>query len=183
MVLPSAHQVKRILLVHRRAVEVFVKIVSYIDITQRIDLRIGLLPGDAAGTCLVQQLDHRGDGWLPGITKHPVIVALAEKHLFNVDEVAAVHLPDIAQAGLFAKADVRVQFGCERLVQVAFLRSDDDYAITGPGAPDRSGCGILEHRDAFDIVRVNVIQAAFVRKIVQHDQRCLRAADGTQSLI
>ncbi len=88
-------------------------------------------------------------------------------------------MPDIAQIRPTGKGVIKQEINTYRLAIATFFAGEHDHAVGGAGTPDTGGRSIFEDGDGFDGFRVQRIDIALVRKIIENDERAARAMQGT----
>ena len=86
------------------------------------------------------------------------------------DKIPHLHLRFVEKIRFFHHCEIGLEGNLDRTVVLPGFGGDHDYAIPRLGSPDGSGGSILQHRNTFYIVWVDIVDTALIRKIIYHDQ-------------
>src|SRR3546814_10058668 len=122
---------------------------------------------------------------MAGIIDLAIVSALFKQEFFKINKIAGRDFRDRKQIRLFGYRDIDIGGYAEGLVEFTLFSCNDNDAVTGSGAPDRRGGGILQDRDAFHVVGIERCNIAFIRKIIHDDQwfcNLIRSEEHTSEL-
>src|SRR5690606_25071529 len=108
------------------------------------------------------------------------IKTMIEKPPFDLDKIRRRQKVSVyEEVRFFAKRIVDVKFYINILSVPSLFRCYHHDAISGACAPYSRGRCVLEDGDTFNIVGIDGVQIALVRKIIQHDQWRIIRLNGT----